>query len=146
MIEHALDLVRVCNVAAVSSYICSLISESPNCLFRFWFLIAGSREEDKVLGALADHPLGDASPQTAQSPAKEVCKVRIELNCFDTSRDDLYLDQFWGNPARLYMHKSEHTGTRSLSPASNTIFPTCFPICMRRKPSSIWENGMKVVG
>lgn len=96
MIEHALDLVRVCNVAAVSSYICPLISESPNCLFRFWFLIAGPREEDNVLRALADHPLGDASSQTAQTPAKEVCKARIELNWFNTSREDLYLDQLWG--------------------------------------------------
>ena len=90
----ALDLVHVCNVAAVSSYICSLIPESLNCLLRFWFLIAGPREEDNVLRAMADHPLGDASPLTPQTPAKELCRVRIELNWFDTSRDHLYLDQF----------------------------------------------------
>ena len=94
MIQCNFYLVHVCYVATVSSYIGSLIPKSSNCLFRFWFLITGPREEDNVLRALADHPLGDASPQTSQTPAKEVCRVRIELNWFDTSRDDLYLDQF----------------------------------------------------
>ena len=92
MIKHAPDLVHFCNVAAIGSYICSLIPESSNSLFRFWFLIAGPRKEDNMLRALADHPLGNASPQTSQTSAKEVCRVCIELNWSDTSRDDLYLD------------------------------------------------------
>ena len=80
MVEYALDIVSVCNVAAVSSYICSLISERPNCLFRFWFLIAGPREEDNVLRTQPDHPLRDTSPQTAQTPTEEICRFRLELD------------------------------------------------------------------
>ena len=102
MIYDAFYLVQVSDITAVSSYICSLTSQSSNCLFRFWFLIAGPREEDNVLRALADHPLGDASPQTSQTTAKEICRVRIELNWFDTSRNDL-VGSVWGVPAGLYM-------------------------------------------
>ena len=137
MIEHALDLVQIGSVATVSSYICSLVLEKSNRLFRFWFLTAGPREEDNVLCALANHPLGDAPPQTSQTPTKEVCSVRIELNWLDTSRDDLYSDQILGILLDFICIGLERTGTRSLSPTSITIFPTCFPICMRRKPSSI---------
>jgi len=46
-----------------------------------------------VLRALSNHPLGDASPQTTQTSAKEVCEIWVERNWLDTSRNDLNIDQ-----------------------------------------------------
>jgi len=38
--NHILDLVRIGNVAAISSHICAVISQSLKCLLRFWLFRA----------------------------------------------------------------------------------------------------------